>query len=966
MSQYKFNPQHLYENTNHGLDIIFKYIPEAVGSEQNKKMFKFRDERSASASLTKKADCWVVNDFGDKGYSPIEICRYFTGYSFIEALKFLYAEFNISVGENFFKPNTDFEDTDKEIGIFDILENEDFKDIDLVGRFLNEKTALEYGFISVKEYSFTFKNKKTDRATLCKITATEQFPIFAYQFEEWAKIYQPLDSKFKHSYVGKKPQRHVFGLERLKNIYKETIDNFNSDIEEATKNKDEYLVAKITKERDEFKIESVIICSGGSDGLNVASLGYNVIWFNSESEQLNWSEYKELKKICHTIYNLPDIDTAGTKYGYQVAEMFWNLKTIWLPESLKAHKGKDFRDWLKKYPKSDENAIKFQFKNLLAGALQMKFFTFNPKSKKYAIRPSYLHYYLKIKGFYVYYLDRKNIEKSTVLPFVFIRITDHIVEHFNHVKIRKFVERDLIEKGQPTEVIDMIKSTIQFTENNLLSIDSIELDFKAHTENSQTFFFKNQFATITPDGIEYKNYREYKNYVWRENILDATIQKNDKPYFEPYKDNKGNDRVKILRTDCQYMNFLINGSRMYWRKELELPFEHNSEEKKAYHDKNRFNLSAETLNENERIIQEQHFLNKCFGIGYVLHRHKVDSFAKLVYVMDDVPKESEDDSNGRSGKSLMFNGVDRLLPRRFKIDGKGKSIMTDKHILQGFSNQSDYLRIEDIDQYMPMEFFYNWVTDSIPVNPKNATPFEVPFSEAGKLVVTSNFGISKVNQSTLGRLFFVSFSDYYHVKTDKYLEERKVNADFDFKDLFSSAWTDTDWNNFYNFLLYCGQIYMQYRNAEFNAPLNNINLNNFKASIGDNFMSWCENYFTESQFDEVLQEAIQGTLDEPILRKEMQKNYVDFVGQKSAKSATAFKKALNDYCKMKGWALNPKDMQGSDGTIKHPVVDANGKRQILEHFYISTSAFERIKTVSQPKPKTEVQTEMNLDTNVDF
>lgn len=962
MSQYSLTPEFLYEHTNHGLDIIFKYVPDAVGSETSKKPFKFRDERSASATLIKKQDCWVVNDFGDKGYSPIEICRYFTGYSFIEALKFLYAEYNLAPGANFFQPNTDFEDTDQELGTYEIIENADFKHIDLVGRFLNEKTAIEYGFISVKEYSFVFKNKKTDRATLCKITATDNFPIYAYQFNDWAKIYQPLDRKHKHSYVGKKPQRHVFGLERLKNIFKETIDNFNLDIEEAQKQKDEYNVMKLTTERDAFKIESVINCSGGSDGLNVASLGYNCIWFNSESEQLSYDEYKQLKKICHTIYNLPDIDTAGTKYGYQVAEMFWNLKTIWLPESIKAHNGKDFRDWLKKYSKSDENAVKFQFKNLLAGALKMKFFNLNPKSKKYTIRPSYLHYYLKVKGFYVYYLDRKNIEKTSVLPFIFIRITDHIVEHFNHVKIRKFVERDLIEKGQPTEVIDVIKSTIQFTENNLQSIDSIELNFKTHTEDSQTFFFKNMIATINADGIEYKPYREYKNYVWRENILETTIQKSEKPFFEPYKDEKGNDRVKILRTDCQFMNYLINGSRMSWRKELELPFEHNSEEKKAYYEANKFNLSAESLTEEERTIQEQHFLNKAFAIGYVLHRNKVESFAKLVYVMDDSPKESEEDSNGRSGKSLMFNGVDRLLKKRFKIDGKGKSIMTDKHILQGFSNESDYLRIEDIDQYMPIEFFYNWVTDSIPVNPKNATPFEVPFSEAGKLVVTSNFGISKVNQSTLGRLFFVSFSDYYHVKTDKYLEERKVNADFDFNDLFSSAWTDEQWVSFYNFLMFCCQIYLKYRNAEFNAPLNNINLNNFKASIGDNFMSWCENYFTPSQYDENLKEQIAGTLDEPILRKEMQKNYADFVGQKSAKSATAFKKALNDFCKMKGWILNPKDMQGSDGTIKHPVVE-NGKRQILEHFYISTTAFERIKTVSQAKA---TQTQIDLETDLEF
>lgn len=69
------------------------------------------------------------------------------------------------------------------------------------------------------------------------------------------------------------------------------------------------------------------------------------------------------------------------------------------------------------------------------------------------------------------------------------------------------------------------------------------------------------------------------------------------------------------------------------------------------------------------------------------------------------------------------------------------------------------------------------------------------------------------------------------------------------------------------------------RNSEFNAPLNNISLNNFKAAIGDNFISWCESYFTLDQMDEVLNENIPGTLNNPILRKEMQKTILILSGK---------------------------------------------------------------------------------------
>ena len=109
MSTYKFNPKHLYENTNAGLDIIFKYCPQAVGCERTNKLFKLReDEDTASASLLLKEDCWIVKDFGDKGYNPIELCRYFTGFSFIEALKHLYSEFQLSDEKNIFVSDTTF------------------------------------------------------------------------------------------------------------------------------------------------------------------------------------------------------------------------------------------------------------------------------------------------------------------------------------------------------------------------------------------------------------------------------------------------------------------------------------------------------------------------------------------------------------------------------------------------------------------------------------------------------------------------------------------------------------------------------------------------------------------------------------------------------------------------------------------------------------------------------------------
>jgi len=54
---------------------------------------------------------------------------------------------------------------------------------------------------------------------------------------------------------------------------------------------------------------------------------------------------------------------------------------------------------------------------------------------------------------------------------------------------------------------------------------------------------------------------------------------------------------------------------------------------------------------------------------------------------------------------------------------------------------------------------------------------------------------------------------------------------------------------------------------------------------------------------------------------------------------------------MKGYIFNPKELCGSDGTIKRPIVDEKDKRQIVEHFYIKTpDAIEMIEPVQETAP----------------
>ena len=79
--------------------------------------------------------------------------------------------------------------------------------------------------------------------------------------------------------------------------------------------------------------------------------------------------------------------------------------------------------------------------------------------------------------------------------------------------------------------------------------------------------------------------------------------------------------------------YVINTSRLYWRKEIEEAFATRGE-RKAYHEAHRFDIAGQGLNAEEIREQKLNLINKIFSIGYMLHRHKDPSRAWAPQAMD--------------------------------------------------------------------------------------------------------------------------------------------------------------------------------------------------------------------------------------------------------------------------------------------------------------------------------------------
>ncbi len=968
MTNYPITIDQIHEATNGGLDIYTKYLSNLpTGVENGKKAFKFRDtERTPSSYLRKSPEnIYFLVDFGGKSYSPVTFVSDYFNIGYGQAISKIADDFSLATKSVFYKPEVEFKDTDLEVGTFKIVVKEKVKNTAVLGRFVDNVIFSEYNFYEVESYEKVFFSEKTQRNTVLRITATDNYPIFCYSdnLETWAKLYEPKaikDAKgksTKHSYLGKKPETYVHGLQRL-------LDQVNVDYikeirerirtAETKEIKDEY-----QKELNELLIDEVFMCSGGSDGLNVASLGKNAIWLNSEKEKLSYSNYLLLKTICKNIYNIPDIDNAGKEYGNDYALTYWDLKSIWLqPEKMVAN-GKDFRDWLAFYRSLEFEKVVEKFDLLKSSALRCKFFDTSKgrgESTSYKLNLSNLHYFLNANNFFTYVQERKHVEITSIEEIVFIRVgKNNVVQIVSPQIIRNFCEEYLKEKGCNLDLINLVKSSNYFGKDKLEGLGRIKLNFKNCGRDYQLFYFNNLVAKVTADNIDV-NHKANNVYAFDKSIVSHDIFKEDK-LFEYYQDANGNNRVNILYNNCEYMNFIINTSRVFWRKDLEEKYK--GEEKKTakenYFKENQFNLNGCNLTESEQITQEQHFLNKCYGIGYILHRFKRSDYAKLLYIMDDLVKDSNDDANGRSGKSLFTFGLKQVLKNYFQIDGKDKTITNDKHIFHGFDENNEMIEIEDADIYLDLKFFYTKITTGIRVNPKNTKPYVVDFSDAAKMVWTTNYGKPNLTGSDIGRLLFVSVSDYYHEKTEGYFEQRKVSSDFGHQLFYD--WDKKQYNLFFNFLMQCCQFYLQNISNEFSAPMDNIVINNLNAGLGDVFKDWASSYFTEEK------------LNVKIVKEEIYEDYCH-TAKKNAKNAHNFKKALKDYCNVRNrenkdtgepaWIFNPIDLANSQGRFVMNVSKADGKNSTKEFIYIQTKTTLNIE-INKPK-----QEDNGVQTDLDF
>lgn len=916
MANQKFDLQLFYDKTNGGLSYIHEVYPQSVGCEdKSSKKFKIRvTEKSASTTLWRGSDnIYRVKDHGgDKAQNAIDLCMQEENLNFPQACEFLFSKYGLAENTpTILKPEVTFKESDQPAGSYDVNWITP-TNLSVFAPFLTTETAAEYNLFEISSYEKVTKTKK-----IKIVTATDRYPIFGYKEDGFVKVYEPNCPKndeylLKHHFLGTKPARHVYGWSRLfKNVEFDRIVHLRELIQEAKRTGER--VRGLEDELDELLYDSVIIATGGSDGLNLASLGYNVIWFNSESEQITSDEYYRLSLISKVVYNLGDLDATGVRQSVAVGMKFVDIKNIWLPENVNGSKLKDVRDWVSKHKNFELDKVQNLFKKILSNALEFRFWKWNSKRSAYTLDNKILLYFLKHSGFYLYKILQTTADSTKEIEDTrLIQITDNIVRVVSPRSIKNYVLQWLDDRFVDRAVYNMIIKSVYFSDNALLLLPEITLATDSATKDSQMYFFQNKVVKITADTIAAFSYKEVNTLVWESNIVKHDF-KAANPFFAMAKDESNNFKIDIFDKSSNFFKVLIQTSRMYWRKDAD----------NRGRDTKQFEITSANLTAEENAEQVLHLLNKMYITGYLLHKYKMKSRPWFVLGIDKKIGASIKDSNGGSGKSFLIESTQYLLKNiKFK-DGKEMPKEDPKFMFDGVTAETDMVFMDDMVQNQDYNVVFSKTSGVFVANHKGGKIFTIPYDQSPKITGTTNYVPNDLSAALMRRLLAYQCSDYYHQESKEYAETRKISTDFNNRDLFDKDYPKADWNADFNFMLQCVQLYLSQPDM-IKAPSESLVIRNLQQKIGDVMLKHCNEWFDEK--DESGNYLYRDTW---FPRKDMQDDYVSEAG-KYAKTSTAHKDNLEDYCAMRGWTFTSK---------KLPYINPiSGKRGSIENYFFNTSS----------------------------
>ncbi|TSA24365.1 MAG: DNA primase [Bacteroidetes bacterium] len=617
---------------------------------------------------------------------------------------------------------------------------------------------------------------------------------------------------------------------------------------------------------------------------------------------------------------------------------FWNLHSA---ESF----ARKYKEDLQHLPEFMIGKYKWRFgeegKLELAQPLEddEKFWEIQPKTdrggneyKLYRFHYHFAYNFLKRRGF-----GRIRMANRT---FQLCHITGKVVEIVEPYEIKDFVvdfAKENVDREDLLEVLNMMyRAADQYLgPKSLGNLDFVEPSFEVSDKSFQYLFFRNKYWKITAEGIEEKPLSEVQHHVWSDKINNfnaallgddlVTVDRMDRTFIETYQqalvdqykvypsrlnDLTGQYDISLskLGQESHFIQFLINTSEFFWK------------------------VPPQVRSFDERLETNLHFVSKMTAIGYLLHKYRDKSCEKAVIAMDGKLSEVGE-SNGRTGKSLFGFALGHVIPQAY-IGAKSKDLVDDKFLFEEVSEKTDNIFLDDVRANIDFEFFFPLITGKMTVNAKGEKKFTLAEKDTPKLYLTTNHAINGASSSFKDRQALIAFSDYYN-------EDHKPVDDFGIN--MFDEWDEKQWNLFYNFMARCLQLYFKAQKLSWGSnhsglippPTERLELRRLRQFIGEDFLTWADEFFGISDGDDV-NEVDNNNLNRELIRQDL---FNDFNEKNPTLrkyiTAQRFKKKVLSWCEYRGLRFNPTSYKS--GSLNPGGGD--DKRNGVEYFTIANAKF---------------------------
>ena len=968
--------QEVYRTTESGKQIFQHYFPGYPFGSKKTHVSIRADDKTPSALISLYNGLWRITDFGNQqevnSMPAVQFVMWREGLEFVDALRFIQ---EVILGRKingtpFKKPRYQAEYDWREMTPndqkgkynFKYKESPTEKDLKSVGRYVTAPLLKRFNCRAVTQYELCSFSKKHKRDVVHIFKSTDDFPIFVFDYGDFKKLYKPfeLDKKYRFSYIGTKPKDFIYGHEQLKAVTNEFVNAETGDHSPP-------------KNKPDARVKELYRCSGESDALNLASLGFHVYWLNSETATMNHAQWKKLDALCLNHYQIMDMDETGQQSALSFALKHIKLHTIALPQWLNQKKDwrgnpcKDLKDFVNISGSEKEQTLK-NFQVLKRKSMPIKFWsttTAKNGNVSYHLNLEYYYHFLKAHGFYV--MDSIYHKKA---GYCYARVKGKVIDlvHPDDIKrlAKRFTKEWIRSKNLKDEiqVLNKINSSNQIGEANLQELVKVEPVFTHSTKTEEFIHFNNGSLRITKESIEKIAHSELKANILGQLIInnrnithvqDRNISLIKTPMFE-VKTSEGYqellDRLNKVKTteerekinvelatfaeldryslkindeDFIFIQFLKDLSRIHWRQELE-----NSQE----------------LTEEEKKEQELVMINLLFVLGLNLAEYKDPNRPWLTFLQD-MKISQVGKSSGRSGKSVLSSAIGFVRPT-FYVAGRHKDI-TNKtdFIYDGFTKLHNNIEIDDLYEYADFNFFYTQITGKREINSKHISKQILDYPDSGKMLISSNFELQNTDSSTLARILNAGVSDYYHEKTkyNDYKETRSLASKFG-KNIYDD-FTEEEWNKFYNLAANCIQLSQRFNKIQ--PPMANLEKRQLRREMTrgvgkeEEFYIWANTYFVpapENNQEEISPEhETFGYFNRFIVKEKAFEHFKETLPKSTAGKykATQFKKSLKAFCEYYAYELNPIEKCGSNQAnidSRRIVKTIDGRTS--EVFYIST------------------------------